>query len=261
MGQHKDTGRHLQANYCAVKECHYKPKVKWCDLFQVELKRKWFTYKGKKRIKLIPWHFELYSNCLERALALVLLWSEPGLSQRDYLYLSWVGQSRFPLFKKPVFQINEGKIQKRFPLCDTSTRKRRCFQNVNINRFQGVTFLMGKVVIWRETILCANFETKSEKQKKKITRCATFYREMWKLKALKGSSCGVGCYRSHITVKPTARLFVEMSNYVKRQYFNCRSLMTGMKHAIHLMKRILTSDKRAKIDEVIRYCFAIVLSS
>lgn len=26
---------------------------------------------------------------------------------------------------------------------------------------------MGKVVIWRETILCANFETKSEKQKKK----------------------------------------------------------------------------------------------
>lgn len=84
---------------------------------------------------------------------------------------------------------------------------------------------------------------------------------MWKLKALKGSSCGVGCYQSHITVKPTARLFVETSNYFKRRYFNCRSLMTGMKHAIHLMKRTLTSDKRAKIDEVIRYCFAIVLSS
>lgn len=98
-------------------------------------------------------------------------------------------------------------------------------------------------------------------KRKKITRCATFYREMWKLKALKGSSCGVGCYQSHITVKPTARLFVETSNYFKRRYFNCRSLMTGMKHAIHLMKRTLTSDKRAKIDEVIRYCFAIVLSS
>lgn len=26
---------------------------------------------------------------------------------------------------------------------------------------------MGKVVIWRETILCANFETKSEKEKKR----------------------------------------------------------------------------------------------
>lgn len=201
----------------------------------------------------------MYNNCLERALALVLLWSEPGLSQRDYLYLSWVGQGRFPLFNKPVFQINEGKIQKRFPLCDTSTRKRRCFQNVNINIFQGVTFLMGKVVIWRETILCANFETKSEKQKKKITRCATFYREMWKLKALKGSSCGVGCYQSHITVKPTARLFVETSNYFKRRYFNCRSLMTGMKHAIHLMKRTLTSEEsKNRWGHQVLFCYSSV---